>query len=246
MEIQEAKDIIESLLFVSDKPLSLAALKAVLEPLDRQTLLACLEELKAEYELQHRAFHLVEIAEGYQLATRAAFAPWIRKLYKSRLNNKLSRAALETLAIIAYRQPISKAEIEDIRGVSADGVISSLLERRMIRIVGRKEAVGRPLLFGTTKEFLHYFGLKDLSDMPELKDLQEMLQEDENGKNWEVNEQGDLVARGKGEEQEITAEGGPSSGPEAAAEPQPQQQSEAAGDSDAAASEPVSEKTETV
>ncbi len=195
MEIKEAKTIIECLLFVSDKPLSLATIKALLEDMDRRDIIQCLDELKAEYDTQARAFHLVEIAEGYQMVTRVSLAPWIRKLYKNRSSNKLSRAALETMAIIAYRQPISKAEVEDIRGVSADGVVNSLLERKLIRVVGRKEVIGRPLLYGTTKEFLHYFGLKDLSDMPELKDLQDMLRQDEVGEDWEMNPEGNLVAK---------------------------------------------------
>ena len=99
---------------------------------------------------------------------------------------------METLSIIAYRQPITKAEIEDIRGVSADGVINSLLEKKFIRMVGRKEVVGRPLLYGTTKDFLHYFGLKNLNDMPELKDLEEVLKTDEARENWQLDDQGEL------------------------------------------------------
>jgi len=206
METKEIKAIIECMLFVSDKPLALGTIQGLLEDVDRRTILACLDELKAEYDMQGRAFHLVEIAEGYQLATRVQYAPWIRKMFKSRTSNKLSRAALETLAIIAYRQPVTKAEIEDIRGVSADGIVNALLDRKFIRIVGRKEVVGRPILYGTTKEFLHYFGLKDLTDMPMLKDLQEILDSDEAGKAWEINPQGELVAKVRvGEEVEAVS-----------------------------------------
>jgi segregation and condensation protein B len=207
MELKEAKTVLECLLFVSDKPLSLAVFKSLLEDMDRRDIIQCLDELKAEYDAQGRAFHLVEIAEGYQLVTRVALAPWIRKLYKNRTGNKLSRAALETMAIVAYRQPISKAEIEDIRGVSADGVLNSLLERKLVRVVGRKEVIGRPLLYGTTKEFLHYFGLKDLSDMPELKDLQDMLRSDDAGEDWELNAEGNLIAKVKSKDElEFAAE----------------------------------------
>jgi segregation and condensation protein B len=124
MEPNEIKAVIECLLFVTDKPLSLNTLQGLLEGVDRRTLLETLDELKAEYDLQSRAFQLVEIAEGYQLSTRVQYAPWIRKLYKARTTNKLSRASLETLAIIAYRQPVTKAEVEDIRGVSSDGVVN--------------------------------------------------------------------------------------------------------------------------
>lgn len=201
MESKEMKAVIECLLFVSDKPLSLGSLHNLFERVDRRTLLACLDELKAEYDLQGRAFQLVEIAEGYQLSTRVQYAPWIRKLYKNRTNSKLSRAALETLAIIAYRQPVTKAEIEDIRGVSADGVVNSLAERKLVRIVGRKEVVGRPLLYGTTKEFLHFFGLKDLTDMPELKELQEILEADEAGESWDLNPHGELIAKVRSNEE---------------------------------------------
>ncbi|MCD4814447.1 SMC-Scp complex subunit ScpB [bacterium] len=207
MEQKEIKAIIECLLFVGDKPMSLGVMQGLLEDVDRRTVLACLDELKAEYDMQGRAFHLVEIAEGYQLATRVQYAPWIRKMFKTRTSNKLSRAALETLAIIAYRQPITKAEIEDIRGVSADGVVNALLDRKFIRIVGRKEVIGRPILYGTTKEFLHYFGLKDLTDMPMLKDLQDILESDDAGQAWEMNQQGELIAKVKvGEEGEADEE----------------------------------------
>ncbi|MEW6515283.1 MAG: SMC-Scp complex subunit ScpB [candidate division FCPU426 bacterium] len=207
MEPQELKAVIECLLFVSDKPLSLGTLQGLLEDVDRRTLLAALDELKADYDQGHRAFQLVEIAEGYQLATRVQYAPWIRKLYKSRASSKLSRAALETLAIVAYRQPITKAEIEDIRGVSADSVVNMLLERKLIRIVGRKEVVGRPMLYGTTKEFLHYFGLKDLNDMPMLKDLEDILKEDEASEDWELNPSGELVAKIKPGAESVAGEG---------------------------------------
>ncbi|MBN1594534.1 SMC-Scp complex subunit ScpB [candidate division FCPU426 bacterium] len=218
MEIKELKSVIECLLFVSDKPMSLAAFQALLENVDRRTVIACLDELKAEYDMERRAFHLVEIAEGYQLATRVQYAPWIRKMFKSRAGNKLSRAALETLAIIAYRQPVTKAEIEDIRGVNADGVINALLERKLIRMVGRKEVVGRPILYGTTKEFLHYFGLKDLNEMPTLKDLQEILEADEEGQAWELNQQGELIARVKvADEPAETPAAGAAGGPDEAA-----------------------------
>lgn len=209
MERDELKSILECLLFVSDKPLSLSTLQGLLESVDRRTLLAALDELKAEYDQQKRAFQLMDIAEGYQLATRVQYAPWIRKMYKTRTASKLSRAALETLAIIAYRQPITRAEIEDVRGVAADSVVSLLLERKFIRLVGRKEVVGRPMLYGTTKDFLHYFGLKDLNDMPTLKDLEDILVQDEAGENWEISPEGELVAKVKSGEEPATPSAGP-------------------------------------
>ncbi len=242
MESKEIKAVIECLLFVSDKPLSLGSLHNLFERVDRRTLLACLDELKAEYDLQGRAFQLVEIAEGYQLSTRVQYAPWIRKLYKNRANSKLSRAALETLAIIAYRQPVTKAEIEDIRGVSADGVVNSLAERKLVRIVGRKEVVGRPLLYGTTKEFLHFFGLKDLTDMPELKELQEILEADEAGESWDLNPHGELIAKARSsEESEAEANESSLESQEPLAAAAANQENEQAGSEDA---EPVAANQE--
>jgi len=128
-------------------------------------------ELISDYRDRDGGIHIVEIANGYQMVTNPRYAPWIKKFMGAQPSNKLSMPALETLAIIAYRQPIIKAEIEQIRGVNSDGVIKTLLERRLIRIMGRKEAPGRPLLYGTTREFLQYFGLKDLTELPTLKDL---------------------------------------------------------------------------
>jgi segregation and condensation protein B len=119
---------------------------------------------------------LVEVAGGYQLTTKQECAPWIRRLEEIRTASRLSKPALETIAIIAYKQPITRPEIEEIRGVDTAGVIKTLLERRLIKIAGRREAVGRPLLYGTTKEFLEYFGLRDLSGLPSLKEFKEVAQ----------------------------------------------------------------------
>jgi segregation and condensation protein B len=151
-----------------------------------------LDELRNEYDEQARGFRLVEIAEGWQLLTRPQYAAVIRRLHRIKSTNRLTRPALETLAIVAYKQPLTKAEIESIRGVGSDGVMQNLLERRLVRTVGRKDAVGRPLLYGTTREFLQAFGLKDLSELPKLTELKELLRQEPEGELWELGEDGKL------------------------------------------------------
>lgn len=163
----EAKSIVEGLLFVSNEPLTP---KTIAEILDRniEEISAVLKEIKADCERDLRGFCLSEVAGGYLFTTRSEHAPYIEKLVKPRLNT-LSQAALETLAIIAYQQPITRSEIDEIRGVNSDSCLNTILERGLIEDVGRKEAPGRPVLFATTPDFLKYFGLKALADLPELK-----------------------------------------------------------------------------
>ena len=181
MEREELKRIIESLLFVSDKSLETATLSRVLDGAEKKEILSILAELKKDYQEKSFSFHVVEVAEGFQMCTKPEYSPWIKKLYQSRLSNKLSKQSLETLAIIAYKQPVIKAEIDFIRGVNSDGVLNTLLDRNLIRIVGRQDAgLGRPFLYGTTKEFLQQFGLKDLNDLPSLPELKELLAEENN------------------------------------------------------------------
>jgi segregation and condensation protein B len=170
MDEREKKSLLEALLFFSGEPLTPSALKGVTE-MDEPEIKRVMEGLIADYQGMDRGILVAEIAGGYQMVTNPRFAPWIRKLKGSQVSSKLSLAALETLAIIAYRQPIIKAEIEQVRGVNADGVVKTLLDRRLIKIMGKKEAPGKPLLYGTTREFLQYFGLKDLAELPTLKDL---------------------------------------------------------------------------
>jgi segregation and condensation protein B len=171
MEISEAKLVIESLLFVGDEPLSIRKIKQVVEELDESTIRQILAELRQEYDLSGRAMQLIEIANGYQLTTRPKYASWVTKLVQSAVKFRLTKAALETLTIIAYRQPVLRAEIEQIRGVDSGGVIQTLLEKKLIRVTGRKEVVGRPLLYGTTQEFLDQFGLKNLGDLPMIEEV---------------------------------------------------------------------------
>lgn len=173
MEREAVKSAIESLLFVADGPQTLQRFGEVLDQVDKQTLKEILSELQAEYESQNRGIRLVEVAGGYQLRTAKGNADWVKKFLGGR-PARMGKATLETLAIVAYRQPITKAEVEAIRGVDVDGVITTLLERNLIRAVARKDVPGRPFLYGTTAEFLQLFNLKDLSELPPLKEMDEI------------------------------------------------------------------------
>ena len=173
MEHEELKSVIESLLFVADGPQTLQRFGELLEPADRQSIRDVLNELQGEYENQNRGVRLVEVAGGYQLRTAKVNADWVKKFLGGR-PARMGKATLETLAIVAYRQPITKAEVEAIRGVDVDGVLTTLLERNLIRAVARKDVPGRPFLYGTTPEFLQLFNLKDLSHLPTLKEMDEI------------------------------------------------------------------------
>jgi len=168
------KDILEAILFVSGEPLSVARMLGVVEGVDREELMSALRALQADYAAEGRGLQLVEVAGGFQITTRPDCAPWIKRLKRAKAGAKLSRSAMETLAIVAYKQPEVRAEIEQIRGVDSAAVLKTLLERRLVRIVGRKDAPGRPIMYGTTRQFLQAFGLKDLSDLPALRDIKEL------------------------------------------------------------------------
>jgi segregation and condensation protein B len=167
---REHKSILEALLFLSGEVLTLSSLKDILG-LPEAEIRNLMNELIVEYRDRNGGLLIVEIANGYQMVTNPDYAEWIRKFRSTHTSSKLSMPALETLAIIAYKQPIIKAEIEQIRGVNSDSAIRTLYDKRLIKIMGRKEAPGRPFLYGTTREFLQYFGLKDLTELPTLKDL---------------------------------------------------------------------------
>ncbi len=173
MEREAIKSIIESLLFVADGPLTIQRLGEVLEGVEKEDLRSTLDELQAELENSGRGVRLVEVAGGYQLRTAKVNADWVKKFLGGR-PARMGRATLETLAIIAYRQPITRAEIEAIRGVDVDGVINTLLDRSLIRAVARKDVPGRPFLYGTTPGFLQLFNLKDLTHLPTLKEMEEI------------------------------------------------------------------------
>lgn len=178
MDDKEIKAIIEALIFVSGEPITLNRIRDVIEGVDKKTLERLASELKDEFNREHSGLQLVEIANGYQLTTRSEYANWIKKLNKIKVSTKLSKPAMETLAIIAYKQPIIKPEVEKIRGVDSGGVIKTLLERKLIKIIGRMDIVGKPMMYGTTPEFLQYFGLKDLTDLPTLREFQELKEEE--------------------------------------------------------------------
>ncbi len=174
MEDQELKSAIEALLFISGSPLSADRLKALFEEASPEQIEAQLAQLRQDYEERGAGIMVAEVAGGYQLATRPENAAWIRKFRTVKTSTRLSRPALETLAIVAYKQPITRAEVETIRGVNIGGIMRNLMERRLVKIVGKKDVPGKPMLYGTTQDFLQYFGLKDLSSLPTLKEFQEL------------------------------------------------------------------------
>ncbi|HYA12158.1 MAG TPA: SMC-Scp complex subunit ScpB [Thermodesulfovibrionales bacterium] len=170
MEDREKKSVLEALLFLSGEPITLSTIKDVID-ISEPEIKRLMDELIIEYREQNRGLFIAEIANGYQMVTNPGYSEWVIKFRNTQLSSRLSMPALETLSIIAYKQPLIKAEIEQLRGVNSDSAIRTLLEKRLIKVIGRKEAPGRPFLYGTTKEFLQYFGLKDLTELPTLKDL---------------------------------------------------------------------------
>jgi len=163
--------ILEALLFASEVPLPLHHIEEVLETPSRSEVIALLDRLREKCRQDDRGVFLIEVAGGYRLVTKPELAPWVQRLHGTK-PARLSKAALETLGIIAYKQPITKPEIEAIRGVAVDGVLKTLVERDLIRILGRKPEVGRPILYGTSRAFLEYFGFRDLSELPTLKEIE--------------------------------------------------------------------------
>jgi segregation and condensation protein B len=174
LDDQQLKSAIEALLFIGGGPLSVERLKGIFEDASKEQIEAQLQALKADYDSRGAGVMLAEVANGYQLATCPEQAPWVRKFKTVKVTTRLSRPALETLAIIAYKQPVTRPEIEAIRGVNIGGIVRNLMERRLVKIVGKKDVAGRPMLYGTSVEFLQYFGLKDLSALPTLKEFQEL------------------------------------------------------------------------
>jgi segregation and condensation protein B len=173
MKDREVKSIIEALLFVAGEPVTLDTLRKIVE-VDKYNTDRVLRDLINDYSINNSGLLILEVAGGFQMVTNPASSPWIKKLLSTSMPKRLTQSSLETIAIIAYRQPIIKAEIEAIRGVNSDGVVKTLLDRRLVKILGRKEAPGRPLMYGTTQEFMQYFGLKDLAELPTLKEFEEM------------------------------------------------------------------------
>ncbi len=171
MDNLDIKPILESLIFVSESPVRLETLVDILPELDKEAILEGIGRIRIEYEEDSKGMELVEVSGGYQFRTKPKWAEWVQRLKKSK-TVKLSRSALETLAIVAYRQPIIRPAIEEIRGVDSGWVLRTLLEKGLIKIVGRKEIPGRPIVYGTTKNFLEIFSLNTLSDLPMPKEIQ--------------------------------------------------------------------------
>ncbi len=174
----EIRAIVECLIFASPQPVTPREIGRVLSGVPEEDWRLALEALRGQYAGEGRGLQIVEVAGGYQITTRPEYNDWVRELLNPKAPTKLSVQALETLAVIAYKQPVTLPEIIELRGVKSGGVIKTLLERRLIRITGRKEVVGRPMLYGTTKEFLLHFGLKDLSELPAVEEFAEVLGEE--------------------------------------------------------------------
>jgi len=170
--MDDIKNIIESLLFVADEPLSIDRFKNIIGQAQTKEIRQALEELEADYEARQGGFYLNQVAGGYQIRTRSEYMQWIKRLLQPK-PLRLSKAALETLAIIAYKQPVIRSDVEHIRGVDCGGVLRVLLERKFIRVLGRREIPGRPLIYATTKRFLEVFDLKNLKDLPTPKEIEE-------------------------------------------------------------------------
>lgn len=174
LDEQELKSIIESLLYVSQEPLTVEKVTSVLAGPPKVVVHNAMRALQHDYDQDGRGLHIVEVAGGFSMVTRPDCAPWITRLHKVKASAKVSRSALETLAIIAYKQPMVRADIEQIRGVETSGVLRTLLDQKLIRMVGRKDIPGRPIMYGTSKVFLQRFGLRDLRDLPPLREFKDL------------------------------------------------------------------------
>ncbi len=175
MEREELKSIVENVLLAADQPINATELsKIFLDGTDKDQLQPILDELREEYN--SRNLQIMEVADGYQLCTRHEYNDWIRKYLKLDRSSRLSQPSLDTLSIIAYKQPLTRQEVDDLRGVDSSGVLKTLLEKKVIGPAGRKKVPGRPIMYRTTQKFLEYFGLKDLSDLPTLEDLREEME----------------------------------------------------------------------
>ena len=175
---QQVRAILEALIFAADQPLLPRQITQVLGGVPKQEWQEALEEIRSDYARDDRGLQIVDVASGLQITTRPEYNDWIRELIDPKTPTRLSIQALETLAVIAYKQPVTLPEIIELRGIKSGGVLKTLLEKRLIKIVGRKEVVGRPILYGTTKDFLLHFGLKDLTELPAIEEFAEVLGEE--------------------------------------------------------------------
>ena len=211
MDKDSLKPLIETIIFAADHPISFEKLMNVLEGEKRDEARLALNELINEYATSSRGIIIEEVAGGYQIRTRPEFAPWLRRLFKIGFQ-KLSKASMETLAMIAYKQPITRMEIEELRGVDSGGVLKTLMDRNLIKIIGRKELPGRPVVYGTTKEFLEVFDLKDLACLPTLKEIITAQEEEIAGETTEDNSasRDSVQAQGRGDDPGGAGHGQPS------------------------------------
>lgn len=188
LDSEKLRPILECLLFSTTQPLSIKQIAGIINDADSKSIRKTLLDLQVEYDQAYRGLQIVEVAGGYQMATRAQYASYIMRLNKKK-RSPLSLPALETLAIIAYKQPIIRADIEAVRGVDSSGVLQTLTDLDLIKVVGRKDVIGRPPMYGTTEEFLKVFGLKRLSDLPSIKELREQFEKSgESSPNLETKE----------------------------------------------------------
>lgn len=172
---ENIKSVLEAILFAASEPISVKQFQHAIPGINARDIRKALSELRDEYQQMNRSFHLVEIANGYQICTRPEFSDWIRKFYIQQVRVTLSPSALETLAIVAYKQPVTRNDVSTIRGVNSDSVINALVEKNLVCVSGRKEGAGRSLLFSTTDTFLQQFGLKDPSELPSLEEIEQLL-----------------------------------------------------------------------
>ncbi|MFC1703639.1 SMC-Scp complex subunit ScpB [Candidatus Omnitrophota bacterium] len=170
-ENESIKGIVEALIFTSDKPLLIEQIKEVIETIDVKEIRALIEELQSDYAQRKSGVSIIEVAGGYRMCSSKEYAQYLKRFYKVRHKEKLSMPALETLAIVAYKQPVTRLDIESIRGVNVDVVVKNLQEKGLIRTVGKKDTVGRPFVYGTTRHFLEYFGLRSLDELPKIEEF---------------------------------------------------------------------------
>ena len=171
LQTDDAKQIVENLLFITDRPLKPSRIAEVVETVNAKRVLELIQELAKEYEDTGRSIRILEIGGGYQMCTKPEYGRWVRRLYNEKMTTRLSNAALETLAIIAYKQPVTRAEMEMIRGVDVAAPLDRLLERGLVRVLGKRDTIGRPMVYGTTDEFLRLFGLNKISELPDLQEF---------------------------------------------------------------------------
>lgn len=213
MEPEKLKQVTEALIFASDDPITDNQIKSVIESATVGKIKEAIENLNHDYRQTNRAIKIIHVAGGYEMVTRDSFSQWVKELFKRRMSSRLSQAALETLSMVAFKQPVSSSELVAIRGVNSDGVLRTLLRRKLITISGRGEGPGRPLLYTTTKEFLRYFGINSIDELPKPREIEEILNEkdkfsDDNKEvigSAKVDDEGNIVIQEENDDDEKNA-----------------------------------------